>query len=110
MSIGWMIFWVAGCGLVLNLWLFWKVGRLLGAAIYAAAAAASFVRFAWACANVHGFRPMPCPRWMYAPVIWGELFLSLLGARKGSVSHYGGYGAWKGIGDWTVFPVKEGAQ
>ncbi|MBF8729756.1 hypothetical protein IRZ59_04805 [Pseudomonas guariconensis] len=100
----WFAWWMFLCGLGLHLWIF---GRAIGSVIYAAIVAGSFVRFAWACGKEHGFRPMPCPRWMYAPVMWGEMFITVLGAPKGSVRHMGGAGVWSGIGNWTVYPKQE---
>lgn len=103
------ILWLLSAGMGATLWLGVKLGRGLGAVIYACAAATSFTRFAWACGKEHGFRELRYPRWMHAPVVWGDIFFTLLGAAKGSVSHYGGAGVWNGIGDWTVFPAsKEG--
>ncbi|MFJ3486598.1 hypothetical protein ACIPL1_24815 [Pseudomonas sp. NPDC090202] len=110
MNIEWYVYWVVICGFAANMWLIWKTGKILGHLVYAAAAAASFTRFAWACGKEHGFRERRLPRFMYAPWIWFEFFITELGAPKGSISHMGGAGVWKGIGKWTVFPRKEGGQ
>lgn len=95
------------CGIGANFWLGTKLGRGMGAFLYACAAATSFTRFAWASGRVHGFRKLPYPRWMHAPVVWFDIFFVLLGATKGSVTHYGGAGVWRGIGDWSVHPAKK---
>jgi hypothetical protein len=108
-EIDWYVYWVILCGIVLNAWLALKLGRVAGHLIYAAIAACSFTRFAWACGREHGFRPMPCPRWLYAPAVWFDIFVALSGGTKGSVTHMGGAGVWRGIGNWTVFPRKEAA-
>ena len=101
------VYWVVFCGLAANLWLCVKLGGVAGRVIYAAAAAASFTRFCWACGRVHGFKVLKLPSWVYAPQVWFGFFITELGATKGSISHMGGAGAWNGIGDWTVFPRKE---
>ena len=101
------VYWVVFCGLAANLWLCVKLGGVAGRVIYAAAAAASFTRFCWACERVHGFKVQKLPSWVYAPQVWFGFFITELGATKGSISHMGGAGAWNGIGDWTVFPRKE---
>lgn len=110
MTIDWYVYWLGACGVALNLWLAWKVGKFLGVIVAAAVIASSITRFAWACSKVHGFRPMRFPRWMHAPAIWFEFFLIELGATGRSVTHLGGRGVWKGVGDWTVFPAKEDAK
>lgn len=104
------VYWVLICGLAVNLWLAVKFGGLLGRLAYSVAAATSFVRFAWACAQVHGFAPRRFPAWFYAPQIWWEFFVIELGGDKRSISHMGGAGTWNGIGDWTVFPAKPEVQ
>ena len=101
------VYWVVFCGLAANLWLCVQLGGVAGRVIYAAAAAASFTRFAWACGRVHGFKVQKLPSWVYAPQVWFGFFITELGATKGSISHMGGAGTWNGIGDWTVFPRKE---
>jgi hypothetical protein len=105
-AVDWYVHWVVICGLALNLWLGVKLGGLLGRLAYSVVAATSYVRFAWACAKVHGFRPRKYPAWMYAPQIWCEFFVVELCGAKGSISSMGGAGTWNGIGDWTVFPAK----
>lgn len=106
-GVDWYVYWVVFCGLAANLWLCVKLGGVAGRVIYAAAAAASFTRFCWACGRVHGFKVQKLPSWVYAPQVWFGFFIAELGATKGSISHMGGAGAWNGIGDWTVFPRKE---
>lgn len=107
-DVEWYVYWVVISGLAANLWLCFKLGGVAGRLIYASVAAASFVRFAWACGKVHGFKRRRFPAWVYAPLVWGEFFLIELECSKGSLSHMGGAGVWNGIGDWTVFPAKEG--
>jgi len=101
------ILWLLSAGMCATLWIGVKLGRCLGAVLYACAAATSFTRFAWACGKEHGFRELRYPRWMHAPVVWTDIFLAIAGSPKGSVTHYGGSGVWRGIGDWTVFPAKK---
>lgn len=108
-DIEWYVYWVVICGLAANLWLCLRLGGIVGRLIYAAVAAASFVRFAWACGRVHGFKKRNVPAWVYGPQLWAEFFLIELEASKGTLSHMGGAGVWNGIGDWTVFPPKEPA-
>lgn len=100
-------FWVVGCGLVFNAWLALKCGRVLGRALYAGAAATSFTRFCWACGRTHGFRVRRLPTWAYAAQIWFEFFITELGVPRNTTSCMGGAGVWRGIGNWTVFPVTE---
>lgn len=109
MNIDWYVLWLMACGIAAQAWIFWKLGRVAGNLIYAAVAAGSFVRFAWACGREHGFRPMRCPRLLYAPKVWFDMFILLADGPKGSVSSMGGAGCWKGIGNWTVFPKKRDA-
>ena len=106
-EISWFVWWVVGCGLAFNGWLVLVLARISGHALYAAVAAASFTRFCWACGRVHGLKERKFSPWVYAPQVWFEFFVIELGASKGSISHMGGAGVWKGIGDWTVFPHKE---
>lgn len=106
-DIEWYVYWVVFCGLAVNFWLCVKLFEAFGRAAYAAVAAASFVRFAWACGKVHGFKKRKFPAWVYGPLVWAEFFLIELEASKGTLSHMGGAGVWNGIGDWTVFPAKE---
>lgn len=108
-GVEWYVCWVVVCGLIANLWLCLKVGKVFGRIIYAALAACSFVRFAWACGKAHGFKVKRFPAWIYAPQLWAEFFLIELEASQGTLSHMGGAGVWNGIGDWTVFPSKESA-
>ena len=107
MTIDWYVYWIIGCGLAAQVWIGWQIGRVAVRLIYAAIAACSFVRFAWACGRVHGFRPMPCPRRLYALKVWADMFILLASEGPRSVSHMGGAGRWNGIGDWAVFPRKE---
>ncbi|MDU9393727.1 hypothetical protein [Pseudomonas sp. zfem002] len=100
-------YWIMLSGLIFNIWLALRAGKILGRALYASVAAVSFTRFCWACGREHGFKVRPLPAWVYAPQVWFEFFVVELGAPKGTVSHMGGSGVWKGIGDWTVFPAKE---
>lgn len=107
MTIDYFTYWIVGCGLAAQVWICWRGGVICGRLIYAAIAACSFVRFAWACGLEHGFRPMRCPIWAYAPVVWFDMFVLLAGSGGGKVSHMGGAGSWKGISNWTVFPKEQ---
>ena len=106
-GIEWHVYWIVFCGLAVNLWICVKLGGLATRLTYAAVAAASFVRFCWACGKIHGFKKNKFPAWLYAPQIWFEFFVTELGAGKTGISHMGGAGQWNGIGDWVVFPAKE---
>lgn len=110
MTIEWYAYWIIGCGLAVQVWIGWKIGRALGGLLYAAVAAGSFTRFAWACGREHGFRDLRYPRWVYAPKVWFSMFCRLAGAEKGEVQAMGGSGCWKGIGNWTVYPKQEVAE
>jgi len=101
------VYWLIGGSLVFNIWLGLKVGAILGRVLYASVAAASFTRFCWACGRVHGFKVRRFPAWVYGHQVWFEFFIIELGAPSRTISHMGGAGVWKGIGDWTVFPAKE---
>jgi len=105
-DVGWYVYWLVLCGLVANMWLALKVGKAFARVLYAAAAAASFTRFAWACGRVHGFKGRVFPSWIYAPQIWFAFLLIELGSPARTISHMGGEGVWNGIGDWTVFPPR----
>lgn len=104
MTIDWYVYWILFCGLAVQVLIGWQLGRVLVRLAYAAIAACSFVRFAWACGREHGFRPMRGPRWAHAPKVWFDMFILLAGSGRGNVSHMGGAGSWNGIGNWTVFP------
>lgn len=103
----WYVYWLIGCGFLAQIPLLWCGGKILGQLIYAAAAATSITRFAWACARVHGFRPRRFPNWVYAPKFWFTYFRVELGSAPGKSEHFGGSGVWKGIGKWTVHPKKD---
>ena len=107
MTIDWYVYWVVLSGFVANIWLALWIGKRFGRFLYAAAAAASFTRFCWACGRVHGFKNRTFPSWIYAPQVWFAFLLIELGHPARSISHMGGEGVWNGIGDWSVSPVKE---
>jgi len=106
----WYVYWVVICGLAANMWLTWVAGKYLGRLVYAAVAAASFTRFAWACGRVRGFKVRKFPYWVYAPQLWFAFLLIEMGSPVRTISHMGGEGVWNGIGDWTVSPSKEANQ
>lgn len=103
-----LVYWVIACGITLNIWIVWKLGGVAGRILYAALAAASFTRFAWACGKVHGFKKNKHPSWVYAPVVWWTFFsVELISGRSGPIEHLGGSGTWSGIGKWNVNPRQE---
>lgn len=103
----WYLWYLLACGLLAQLWIGLRVGKVLGRVMYATVAASSLLRFAWACAKVHGFRKRRFPVWLYAPGFWLNFFLIELGARPGDITHFGVHGQWKGIGRWSVHPKRD---
>ncbi|WP_295487978.1 hypothetical protein [uncultured Pseudomonas sp.] len=104
MNIEWYLWYLLGCGFLAQFWIYSRLGRVFGRAMYAAVVASSLLRFAWACARVHGFRERRLPAWMYAPGYWLSFFLMELEGKPRKVEHFGGYGQWNGIGKWVVYP------
>lgn len=104
MNIEWYLWYLLACGFLAQFWVYSRLGKILGRAIYSAAVATSVLRFAWACARVHGFRQRSLPAWMYAPWLWLNFFLMDMDGRRREIEHFGGHGQWKGIGKWFVHP------
>ncbi|EIK96076.1 hypothetical protein PMM47T1_13990 [Pseudomonas sp. M47T1] len=102
-----LAYWLIATGVAMNVLIVWTLARLCGRLVYTAVAAASFTRFCWACGRVHGFKENKFPSWVYAPWVWYGFFSVSLWDKPGSINHLGGAGVWKGVGNWTVFPVKE---
>lgn len=99
--------WLILCGIVVNAWLGWYIGKAVGYCIVMFVYAVSYTRWSYSVGKVHGFRETKLPIWAlipYATIRQWWYFIEF-GGRDVSVSSRGG--VWKGVGDWTVFPVSQ---
>ena len=99
--------WLAFCGIFVNAWLGWNLGKISVHVVWAAISAASWVRWSYAVGREHGFREgMRFPPYVYAPEVFFRRWWMFLGTRAGSISTSGERGSWRGIGSWSVYPAK----
>lgn len=103
--------WLAFCGVFVNAWLGWNLGRIAVHVAWSAVAAASWVRWSYAVGREHGYRKgMRFPPFVYAPEVFFRRWWMFLGTGAGSISTSGPRGSWRGIGAWSVHPAQQPRQ
>lgn len=103
MSTDWYITWLALCGIPVQAWLGWKVGRYGFKACWAAYAAASVCRWGFAVGRVHGFRVSV---WKWVPALFTREWWSFFRAPYDSITITHPHGQWRRAGQWSVFPKR----
>ncbi len=104
MSLDWYIVFLAACGIPVQAWLAWKVGKAFGGVIYGFLCAVSVCRWGYAVGRVHGFSR---PAWRWVPGLFLSEWLNFSWSKAGSITKYSHGGTWRGIGNWCVFPKKQ---
>lgn len=102
----WYLIWLMVCGICANAWMGWHLGRGLVHCAWAAVEAASIIRWVWAVGRVHGWKKESrLPQACYAPVAFVRAWW--LSIKEPAVTIRLTTGAWRGVGNWTVFPRGE---
>lgn len=100
----WYIVFLAICGIPVQAWIGWMIGKGLVKAVWSLACAISVCRWGFAVGSVHGFR---CSAWIWVPPLIAREWLAFFRSPYDSISqsHHGGN--WHGIGNWCVFPKRD---
>lgn len=100
------LIWLIVCGIALNTWLGFKVGKVIGYCLAMLFYAVSYTRWVYAAGRAHGFKsmrfhPLLClPHELLSRWWW---FIE----NGSNVRAYSRAGVWDGIGNWTVFPTAQ---
>lgn len=107
MSIDWYVIWLAACGIPVQAWIGWKIGRFIVKSGWAIGCAVSVCRWGFAVGRAHGFNRSA---WVWVPRLLVTEWWAFVSSPYDSITqrHHGG--VWNGIGDWSVFPKKSGCQ
>lgn len=99
------LIWLIICGIAVNAWFVWNIGKGVGYAVAMFVCAASYSRWTYLAGKTHGFRETKFPTWMYIPQTVLRRWMYFLGNGSTGVSASSSAGVWKGVGNWTVFPA-----
>lgn len=97
----WYVVWLAACGVPVQWWLGWKLGKFLVKGAWSAACAASVCRWGFAVGSVHGFQGS---RFLWMPSLFFSEWWSFLVSPYDSITSTCHGGSWQGIGNWSVYP------
>lgn len=101
----WYVVWLVACGIPVQAWICWKLGKFIGAAAGSCVCAISVCRWGVAVGREHGFRRSP---WLWVPIhffgLWWDFttdgVATVIESRRGK---------WRGVGNWVVYPKREAA-
>lgn len=99
--------WLLICGIAVNVWLGWKIGKALGYCIAMFVYAVSYTRWTYSVGKVHGFRECRLPIWSLIPYTTISRWWFFVVHDASDMSARSSGGVWEGIGNWTVFPVRQ---
>lgn len=104
MTHDWYIISLILCGMPVQIWLGWKIGRYGFKACWAACAAISVCRWGYAVGRVHGFR---VSAWVWVPVLFSREWWAFFTAPYDSITQSHPHGSWRAIGQWSVHPKRD---
>ena len=102
--VDWYVVWLAACGVPVQMWLGWRLGKGIVKAGWAACCAVSVCRWGMAVGAVHGYK---YSKWRWIPGLLASEWWSFVSSPYDSITSRCHGGAWNGIGNWSVFPRQQ---